>query len=114
MLWARRLMAAALGEVRIKVRNCVIAMAARKVYMAVRAPVMRKHAFQLFLEEDQQRLCHRNSRSYPYAFPKCCALQLPRQFGEVEPVVFARDIVPKTLALFLKRSTKEELGHVHR
>jgi hypothetical protein len=27
--------------------------------------------------------------------------QLPRQFGEVEPVVCARDIVPKTLVLFL-------------
>src|SRR5215813_9361084 len=38
--------------------------------------------------------------------PKCGAPPSPRQFGEGEPVVFARDIVPKTLALFLKRSTK--------
>jgi len=33
---------------------------------------------------------------------KCCAPQLPRQVGEVKPVVFACDIVPKTLTLFLK------------
>jgi len=37
---------------------------------------------------------------------KCCAPQLPRQFGEGEHVVFAGGIVPKTLALFLKQSTK--------
>ena len=37
---------------------------------------------------------------------KCCALQLPRQFGEGEHVVFAGNMVPKTLASFLKRSTK--------
>src|SRR5215467_9973109 len=41
-----------------------------------------------------------------HAVSKCCAPQSPRQFGEVEPAVFARDIVLKTLALFLKRSTK--------
>jgi len=35
---------------------------------------------------------------------------LPRQFGEVEPVVFARDVVSKTLALFLQQSTKAEVG----
>src|SRR5215510_14126874 len=44
-------------------------------------------------------------RLLPHA--KCCAPPLPRQFGEVEPVVFARDIVPKTLVLFLKRSSKK-------
>jgi len=38
--------------------------------------------------------------------PKCCAPQLPRQFGEGEHVVFAGDIVPKTLELFLQQSTK--------
>jgi hypothetical protein len=37
---------------------------------------------------------------------KCCAPQLPRQFGEGEHVVFAGNIIPKTLALCLKRSTK--------
>jgi hypothetical protein len=31
--------------------------------------------------------------------------ELPRQFGEGGHVVFAGDIVPKTLALFLKQST---------
>jgi hypothetical protein len=31
---------------------------------------------------------------------------LPRQFGEGKHVVFAGDIVPKTLALFLQQSTK--------
>jgi hypothetical protein len=31
---------------------------------------------------------------------------LPRQLGEGKHVVFAGDIVPKTLALFLKQSTK--------
>ena len=40
--------------------------------------------------------------------PKCCAPQLPRQFGEGEHVVFAGGIVSKTLALFLKQSTKGE------
>src|SRR5215470_13794090 len=44
---------------------------------------------------------------YTAAQPKCCAPQLPRQFGEVELVVFACDIVLETLVLFLKRSTKE-------
>ena len=39
-----------------------------------------------------------------------CAMVLrtasyPRQFGEGEQVVFAGDIVPKTLALFLKQNT---------
>src|SRR5262252_7864733 len=48
-----------------------------------------------------------------WEMPKCCAPQLPRQFGEVEPVVCARDIVPKTLALCLKRSTKEERPCAH-
>ena len=37
---------------------------------------------------------------------KCCAPQLPRQFGEGESVVFTSDMVPKTRTLFLKRSTK--------
>ena len=42
---------------------------------------------------------------------KCCAPVLrtanyPRQFGEGEYVVFAGGIVPETLTLFLKRSTK--------
>ena len=37
---------------------------------------------------------------------KCCARQLPRQFGEGEHGVFAGDVVPKTMALFLKRSAK--------
>jgi hypothetical protein len=38
--------------------------------------------------------------------PKCCAPQLPRQFGAGKQVVFADDIASKTLTLFLKRSTK--------
>jgi hypothetical protein len=37
---------------------------------------------------------------------KCCAPQLPRQFGEGDHGVFAGGIVPKTLTLFLKQSTK--------
>jgi hypothetical protein len=37
---------------------------------------------------------------------QCCAPQLPRQFGEGESVVFAGDMVSKTLTLCLKRSTK--------
>ncbi len=42
---------------------------------------------------------------------KCCAPVLrtasyPRQFGEGEDDVFAGDIVPKTLELCLKQSTK--------
>jgi hypothetical protein len=41
---------------------------------------------------------------------KCCAPQLPRQFGEGESVVFAGDMVSKTLTLFLKRSTKALQG----
>jgi len=40
---------------------------------------------------------------------KCCAPQIPRQFGAGKHVVFTGDIVPKTLTLFLKRSTKEYL-----
>src|SRR5215471_20733413 len=47
---------------------------------------------------------------YTAAQPKCCAPQLPRQFGEVELVVFARDVVSKTLTLFLQQSTKAEVG----
>jgi len=39
---------------------------------------------------------------------KCCAPQLPRQFGEGEHGVFAGGIVLKTLTLFLKQSTKQE------
>src|SRR5215470_8716338 len=42
---------------------------------------------------------------------KCCAPQLPRQFGEGEPDVSACDIVPKTPVLFLKRSTKRTREH---
>src|SRR5215510_3435787 len=49
MLWVSSVMAAALGQVRIKVRNCAIAAAARGVSMAVRAPVIRKHASPLVL-----------------------------------------------------------------
>jgi hypothetical protein len=45
-------------------------------------------------------------RAWRKQAPKCCAPQLPRQFGEGEPIVFACDIVPKTPVLFLKRSTK--------
>src|SRR5262245_23618415 len=41
-------MAAALGQVRIKVRSCVIAAAARGVSMAVRAPITRNTLFGLF------------------------------------------------------------------
>ena len=41
------------------------------------------------------------------AAPECCAPQLPRQFGEGEHGVFACDIVPKTLELFLKRSPED-------
>ena len=37
---------------------------------------------------------------------KCCAPQLPRQFGEGESVVFASDMVPKTRTLLLQWSTK--------
>ena len=40
------------------------------------------------------------------ATPKCCAPQLPRQFGEGESVVFTSDMVPKTRTLFLKQSPK--------
>ena len=42
----------------------------------------------------------------PWGYTKCYAPQLPRQFGEGEHIVFAGDIVPKTLELFLKQSTK--------
>ena len=49
------------------------------------------------------------------AQPKCCAPQLPRQFGEGEHIVFAGDIVLKTLGLFLQQSTKDaESGGVSR
>ena len=52
----------------------------------------------------------RYARQFPIP-PKCCAPVLrtasyPCQFGEGEHVVFAGNIVPKTLALFLQRSTK--------
>src|SRR4029434_10196611 len=50
MLWVSRAMAAALGQVRIKVRSCAIAAAARGVSMAVRALATRQHAFQSFRE----------------------------------------------------------------
>ena len=46
------------------------------------------------------------------ALPKCCAPQLPRQFGEGEHGVFAGDTVPKTLALWLKQSTKGVAEHL--
>ena len=67
MLWVSSVMAAALGQERIKVRSCVIAAAARGVSMAVSAPITRKHAFQSFQEDSEQRLCHRDSRRHPYA-----------------------------------------------
>ena len=37
---------------------------------------------------------------------KCCAPHIPRQLGAGEHVVFTGAIVPKTLTLFLQRSTK--------
>src|SRR5262245_37196017 len=50
MLWVSRAMAAALGQVRIKVRSCAIAAAARGVSMAVRAVATRQRACQSFQE----------------------------------------------------------------
>src|SRR4030095_8883707 len=48
MLWVTSVMAAALGQVPIRVRNWAIAAAARGVSIVVGASIMKKHAFQSF------------------------------------------------------------------
>ena len=69
MLWISSVMAAALGQVRIKVRNCVIAVAAREVCTVVKAPIIREH----ILQSSRKRLAKimpRHSLRHPYGVPK--------------------------------------------
>src|SRR5262249_34978737 len=64
---------------------------------------------------------HQHARKHPQNVgppsepdAKCCAPQLPRQFGEGEHVVFAYAIVSQTLERFLKRSAQSAASEVRR
>ena len=69
MLWISSVIAAASGQVRIKVRNCVIAVAALKICTAVRAPITKEHV----LQSSRKRLANimpRDSHRHLYVVPK--------------------------------------------